>query len=98
MNRTDVTRALAMREDMTLDAAERCINSVLEILGVSLSCGEKVTLHNFGRFEPKERAATTRKNPRTGEPVEVPPRMSISFHPSKNLIKRITRATGGMSE
>jgi integration host factor subunit beta len=39
----------------------------------------------FGTFKVRERKSRLARNPRTGDPVEVPPRAVPVFKPSKDL-------------
>lgn len=48
----------------------------------------------FGTFEVRHRKARTGHIPRTGEPVEVPPRDVPVFKPSLHLHRRVDRASG----
>lgn len=43
----------------------------------------RIELRGFGTFQVQHRKGRTARNPRTGEPVEVPPRAVPVFKPSR---------------
>lgn len=72
-------------KDLNKETAEEVVNLVLNaILEISMS-GHPVRISNFGTFRVQERSATTRRNPNTGETVEIGPRRVLSFKPSPSL-------------
>lgn len=89
MNRTDVVKAVANRERVSAAEVERILTSFLEVVGLSLACGEEVNLRGFGKFEPRHRNAVNRRNPRTGIEHAVPEKLSVGFVPSPNLKNRL---------
>lgn len=65
-------------------------NNVKEMLDVTLAkiaerteAGDAVNLPGFGKFEMKERAARTGRNPGTGEAVQIPASRRLTFKASK---------------
>ena len=54
----------------------------------------RIELRGFGTFELRHRKARTGRNPRTGEPVEVPPWDVPVFKPPLHLRRRMDRASG----
>ena len=44
-----------------------------------------IEIRGFGTFKVRERKSRLARNPRTGDPVEVPPRAVPVFKPSKDL-------------
>ena len=64
--------------------------------------GEGIEIRGFGTFKVLHRKARTARNPRTGEPVEVPPRRAPVFQPSRLFRARVDRAAshsaGGPAE
>ncbi len=65
--------------------------------------GESVELRGFGIFKVRHRKARPGRNPKTGEPVEVPSRSVPIFQPSNLFRARVDRGaksylTGGPVE
>ena len=52
---------------------------------VSLKRGEKVSIVGFGNFSVSERKATTGRNPRTGESIQIPASKRPKFSVGKAL-------------
>jgi len=65
--------------------AERVVNGLFEAITNSLKKGDEVTIAGFGAFTAKMRAARTARNPRTGEPVQVPAKRVPKFKAAKAL-------------
>jgi integration host factor subunit beta len=57
------------------------LNAIKEALGEH----ENIEIRGFGTFKVRERKSRLARNPRTGDPVEVPPRAVPVFKPSKDL-------------
>lgn len=47
--------------------------------------GEKVSLVGFGTFYVKEKKARNGRNPRTGEKIQIPPKLIATFKPGKSF-------------
>ena len=76
------------------------VDAFLDAVKDALAQGARIELRGFGTFEVRHRKARAGRNPRTGEPVEVPPRDVPVFKPSLHLRRRVDRASGvsGMKE
>lgn len=89
MNRGDVVRHIADREEMPASVVDQVLASFFDTVGESLAAGHDITIRRFGKFEPRLRRAVVRKNPKTGEPISVPEKTSVGFVPSHNLKARL---------
>lgn len=65
------------------------VTRVLDVIGLALSCGETVSIRNFGRFEPRLKGASTGVNPKTGARVEIPEKFAVSFIAAPALKARL---------
>ena len=86
MKKADVIKAVAARENIKKEDAERFVDTFLDIITESLSRGEEVSLVGFGIFDVKVRAAhdvVDISNP--SERVSVPEFKAPTFRPGKNL-------------
>lgn len=92
LNRSDIIRAIANAEELPTAVVDRVFSAALDIIGLSLSCGEDVNLRGFGKFEPRLRRPVTRKNPRTGIEHHVPEKTGVGFVPSPNLKARLNQS------
>ena len=60
-------------------AAETAVDMVYSETGEALAREGKVTVRGFGRFTTTRRAERVGRNPRTGEPIEIPASESVSL-------------------
>lgn len=73
MNRSELVSAVAERSGVSAKQADAVIKAFADVVGEVVSKGqEKVTLPGFVTFERVARAARSARNPRTGEPIEIP--------------------------
>ena len=79
MNKLQLTDAVAQSTGMTKKDASAAVSAVLDAIVDALACGDDVKITGFGGFEVKTREARTGRNPRTGEPVEIPASKYVSF-------------------
>ncbi len=89
MNKSDLVKGLALKVNLPVPRVEEVVNAFLDVIGLSLACGEDVQLSGFGKFEVRERRAVTRRNPRTGDSIDVPAKTSMGFKPSPHLKERL---------
>lgn len=68
------------------------VDGFLNAVKAALAGGEHIEIRGFGTFKVRHRKARTARNPRTGEPVEVPARKVPVFKPSKQFRKKVTKA------
>jgi DNA-binding protein HU-beta len=80
MNKTQLVDVLAERLGDRRTAAT-AVDGLLETIVDVVRSGGTVTLTGFGVFEGRARAARTARNPRTGEPVDVPATTVPAFRP-----------------
>lgn len=92
MNRTDIVRAVANKAGVPVYVVDKVTTELLEVIGLCLAAGEEVNLRQFGKFEPRDRRAVTRKNPKTGEDIHVPAKTGVGFVPSPVLKARLNRS------
>ena len=78
----DLTGIPKTRVAMTYD-------TLFELMGETLSNGEKVAVPNFGTFQVSERPARTGRNPATGETIQIAASKGVRFKPSKGLKERL---------
>ena len=75
------------------------IDGFLAAVKEALARGDSIEIRGFGTFKVRHRKARTARNPKTGEPVEVPARAAPIFQPSILFRARVDRgATGGPAE
>ncbi|MDJ0922990.1 MAG: HU family DNA-binding protein [Acidimicrobiia bacterium] len=85
MNKADLVDQVAARTGQTKVAVAATIEAAMDAIMESVASSESVTLSGFGTFEPRERRARTGRNPRTGDPVPIPPRTVPAFRPGNTF-------------
>ena len=84
MNRADVARILSVKNNLSLEEAELAVETFFNSLLSALSAGKKIEIRGFGTFQVREYAGYLGRNPKTGEPVSVPPKRLPHFRAGKN--------------
>lgn len=85
MTKADLIDSIASKLDMPKGQAERAVNTVFDDIVGALRNGDKVNISGFGTFTVSNRKARTGRNPKTGEPIDIPASRSAKFKPGKNL-------------
>jgi DNA-binding protein HU-beta len=85
MNKNELIAAVADECDLTKAQAGDAVEAVLGTITKTMSSGDEVRLLGFGNFVVADRKATTARNPRTGETINVAASKSPKFKPGKAL-------------
>jgi len=91
MNKQDLISSVAESADISKQKAAAAVDAVLDSIKGSLSKGGDVRLVGFGTFSVSKRAATTGRNPRTGEPIKIPASKQAKFKPGKELKEAVNK-------
>ena len=67
------------------------VDGFLNAVKLALVSGDNIEIRGFGTFKVRKRKTRVARNPRTGDPVDVPPRSVPVFKPSKHLRSRVAR-------
>jgi len=89
MTKADLVERIYEETGLTKKDIALVVDQLIEVISASLSKGKNIEIRGFGSFKVKERKGRIARNPRTGEPVEVPNRMVPVFKPSKELKNRV---------
>ena len=68
---------------------EKLVSIILGEIKNTLKRGERVELRGFGVFHSNIQKESIRRNPRTGEKVNVPKKRTIHFKMSKDLFNKL---------
>lgn len=68
------------------------VDAFLNAVKKALGEGEHIEIRGFGTFKVRKRKSRMARNPRTGEPVEVPARMVPVFKPSKHFRNKVAKS------
>ena len=85
MNKNDLVSGVSNSAGISKSDATKVVDSVLGNITGSLRGGNEVRLIGFGTFSVAQRKATTGRNPRTGEPIQIAARRQAKFKAGKAL-------------
>lgn len=71
---------------------EIMVDLIFETMRYALARGERIEIRGFGNFKPIKRKARKGRNPKTGKPVDIPPRNIPFFKCGKDLLERINKS------
>ena len=91
MNKADLVSKVAESTNQSKVVTRKILDNFLEAVGDTLAAGNNIEIRGFGSFKVKKRKAQVARNPRTGEPVNIPSRFEPAFKPSRNLLTRVAR-------
>ncbi len=91
MNKADLVSKVAESTNQSKVVTRKILDNFLESVGDTLAAGNNIEIRGFGSFKVKKRKAQVARNPRTGEPVNIPSRFVPAFKPSRNLLKRVAK-------
>lgn len=85
MTKAELVEDVARAAELTKKDAERLVEIVFESIIDTLNQGEKIELRGFGSFRVRKRGARRGRNPKTGDPVDIPAKRVPYFKPGKEL-------------
>lgn len=85
LNKAQIADRIQETIGSTKADAERAMETVIDSIVTSLKNGGKVSIAGLGIFDTRIRKARTARNPRTGEPIEVPAMRVPKFRAAKAL-------------
>ena len=85
MNRQELIGAVADATGLSRGDATRAVEGVFDTIQNALKRGDEVRLVGFGTFSCSKRKASTGRNPRTGEPMQIKASSQPKFRPGKIL-------------
>jgi len=85
MNKQELIGAVADATGLSRGDATRAVEGVFDTIQNALKRGDEVRLVGFGTFSCSKRKASTGRNPRTGEPMQIKASAQPKFRPGKVL-------------
>ena len=81
----DLVAKVAEMAELSRGKAAEAVDAVLDAIQSGLKDSGEVRLVGFGTFETVRRKASTGRNPRTGEAIQIEPSTSVKFKAGKAL-------------
>lgn len=85
VNKTELIDRLAKKTGMTKKGTGEALAGIVDVITEALGRGEPVVITGFGKFEPRTRKASVRRNPQTQRKMNVPAKVVPVFRPGKDL-------------
>jgi len=86
MTKTELIEAISKESgELTKANVQAVVDATFNILARTLKNEKKIAVSGFGTFVVRSRPGRTGRNPRTGEPIEIPPSKTVGFKPAAQL-------------
>jgi DNA-binding protein HU-beta len=85
MNKAELIDYVAEQCDLPKAKATEVVDAVFDGITKTLKKGDDARFVGFGTFSVSKRAATTGRNPRTGESIKIPASKNAKFKAGKEL-------------
>lgn len=85
MNKSELIKALARKNDLSIEDATIIVNTFFDSIKEALKQGRRVEIRGFCSFKIKEYDGYVGRNPSTGEQVEVKPKRLPFFRVGREL-------------
>ena len=85
MNKNELISAVADSSGLSRSDSTKAVEGVFEAVTGALKRGDEVRLVGFGTFSVAKRKASTGRNPRTGEPMQIKASTQPKFKAGKGL-------------
>ena len=85
MNKNDLISNIAKESGLTKVNAAKALDAFITFVTKALKKGDDVRLIGFGTFNVTKRAASTGRNPRTGQAIKIKARKLAKFKAGKAL-------------
>ena len=91
MNKNDLIAAVADNTGMSRANAGQAVDATFDAITNALKTGDEVKVIGFGNFTVANRAASTGRNPRTGESISIAASKTPKVRAGKGLKDAVNR-------
>ena len=85
MTKEELVAKMAEKAKLPKTTVNVVLNTFCEVITESLANGEKVTIPGFGSFDVTYRDARRGRNPKTGEAIDIPAKITPKFSAGSHL-------------
>ncbi|GBE43142.1 MAG TPA: HU family DNA-binding protein [Rhizobiales bacterium] len=85
MNKTELVSLVAQKAQISKESAAEAVDATFNGIASALQSGDTVRIVGFGNFQVAHRKASNGRNPRTGEPIQIPASQIPKFKAGKAL-------------
>jgi nucleoid DNA-binding protein len=93
VTKKEIVKQISERLGLTQLKTKQIVQETFDAIVDTLLEVGRIELRNFGVFEVKQRKARKARNPRTGDPVDVPSKNVVTFKPGKEMEERVRQLT-----
>lgn len=91
MNKAELVSLVAQKAQISKESAAEAVDATFSGITSALSSGDTVRIVGFGNFQVAHRKASNGRNPRTGEPIQIPASEIPKFKAGKALKEAVNR-------
>ena len=85
MTKADLVENVYLRTGFSKKESADIVETVFDLMKLTLESGEKIKIAGFGNFIVKEKASRRGRNPQTGDEITISARRILTFKPSQVL-------------
>lgn len=91
MKRSDLIAAIAAESGRSKKDVSAMLDAFCSVATQALRQRDPIVLRGFGTLSPREQNSRPARNPKTGEAVVIPERLSVKFSVGKFLFKALNK-------
>jgi integration host factor subunit alpha len=91
LTKAHLIEAISERNKFTKKKSTETVETLLELIKVSLASGDDVLISGFGKFCVNAKKARRGRNPATGESIILSPKRVVTFKCSGKLREKINK-------
>jgi len=89
LTKAHITEALFSKNLFTKGECAQIVDRVFELMRQTLESGEEIMISGFGKFQLRRKSRRRGRNPHSGAPLDLPPRIVVTFKCSGVLREKI---------
>lgn len=89
MTKSELIDDIAARRNLSRNTAEQVVNLIFDGMRAALTKGERIEIRGFGSFKVRQYDAYEGRNPKTGQLIQVKPKVLPVFKAGKDLKERV---------
>ncbi|PZD72885.1 DNA-binding protein HU [Acaryochloris thomasi RCC1774] len=89
MNKGELVDAIATQANVTKKQADEILTATVDTIMETVAGGDKVTIVDFGSFEPRDRKEREGRNPQTGKALKIPAATVPAFSAGKAFKEKV---------
>lgn len=97
VTKRDLVQAIAEETNVQQQKAKEVIQCFLDRIIDELANGNRLEFRDFGVFEPKAKAPRIARNPRTGDKIQVPEKVTVKFKAGRMMKEKLQSSSDDAS-